>query len=275
MVTKKNSTIRHFGLLGFAAIMIFPFIFMVSTALKPQAQIFDIPPSLIPSDPTFQNFLDLFVIDGFGIYFFNSFFVATITTSGTLAISSSMAYAFARLKFSGKEFLYTLVLAGMMVPPVMLIIPQFLVSKSLGLLNTHLALILVYICMTIPMQTFLLRGFFEDIPRELEEAAILDGASKVRIFLVVMLPLVKPGLAVVTIFTFLYAWDEFPWANVAVNQESLRTLPIALAFFQSQHLTQWGMVFAGAILAVIPVVLLFSFFQKYFVAGIASSGLKG
>jgi multiple sugar transport system permease protein len=129
--------------------------------------------------------------------------------------------------------------------------------------------------MNIPMQTFLLRGFFEDIPRELEEAAIIDGASKPRIFFSVMLPLTRPGLAVVAIFTFLYAWDEFPWANVAVNKDELRTLPIALAFYQSQHLTEWGMVFAGAIFAVVPVVLIFVIFQRYFVSGISTTGMKG
>jgi len=275
MKSKSRKALRHLILIAFVIVMVLPFVYMVSTSLKPQAQIFDIPPSLFPDNPTFTNFVDLFQIAGFGLYFWNSLYVAILTTAGTLILSSSMAYAFARLKFIAKEFLYYVLLAGMMVPPVMLIIPQFLVAKQLQLLNTHWALILVYVCMTIPMQTFLLRGFFEDLPNEIEEAAILDGASRVRIFYSVMLPLVKPGLAVVAIFTFLYAWDEFPWANVAVNQENLRTLPIALAFFQSQHLTQWGLVFAGAILAVIPVIGLFGFFQRFFVAGVASSGLKG
>ncbi len=255
--------------------MVLPYVFMIGTALKPQAQIFDIPPAIFPADPTLENFNKLFESGSIFRYFFNSLTVALFSTAGTVLTSSMLAYVFARVKFRFSKFLYSLILLGMMIPPVMLIIPQFLITKNLGLLNTPLALILVYICMNIPMQTFLLRGFFEDIPREIEEAALIDGASRPRIFFSVMLPLTTPGLAVVAIFTFLYSWDEFPWANVAVNNDELRTLPIALAFFQSQHLTQWGMVFAGAIFAVVPVIIIFILFQRYFVSGISTTGMKG
>lgn len=272
---RRANTLTHFSLSALALIMTFPFLFMLSTSLKGQSQIFDIPPSLIPNHPTFANYLEILTKDGFFRYFLNSLLVASLTTALTVVLSSALAFSFARGTFRFKELIYAFVLLGMMIPPVMLIIPQFLVAKNLGLLNSPLALILVYTCMNLPMQTFLLRGFFEDIPKELEEAAILDGASKSRVYFNVMLPLARPGIAVVAIFTFLYSWDEFPWANVAVNQDSQRTLPIALAFFQSQHLTQWGLVFAGAVLAVIPVLMIFGFFQRYFVAGVASTGMKG
>jgi multiple sugar transport system permease protein len=125
------------------------------------------------------------------------------------------------------------------------------------------------------MQTFLLRGFFEGIPRDLEEAALMDGASRWTIFRRIILPLSGPGLAVVTIFTFLYSWDEFPWANVAIKEATHRTLPIAIALFQSQHLTEWGQVFAASIVALIPVVIVFVIFQRHFIHGIATTGIKG
>jgi multiple sugar transport system permease protein len=162
----------------------------------------------------------------------------------------------------------------MMIPPVMLIIPQFLVAKSLQLFS-HLGLILVYTTMNIAMSTFLLRGVFESVPRELEEAALIDGGGNWAIFSRIILPLSLPGLAVVTINTFLYSWEEFAWANVAIKNASQRTLPIGIALFQSEHLTEWGQVFAASLLALVPVVLVFLIFQRYFVQGISTTGLKG
>jgi multiple sugar transport system permease protein len=186
-----------------------------------------------------------------------------------------MAYAFARLDFPGREIMFYVILLGMMIPPVMLIIPQFIIAKQLDLLNKFQGLILVYLTMNISMNTFLLRSYFEGIPRELEESALIDGAGQWTIFWRIVLPLSGPGIAVVTIFTFLYSWDEFPWAHVAMQETSRRTLPIAIALFQGQHLTEWGQVFAASIVAVIPVILVFIVFQRYFIRGIATSGLKG
>ena len=209
------------------------------------------------------------------MYFLNSLFVAVTSTALTVLVSGLLAYAFARLKFPGREALFYILLLGMMIPPVMLIIPQFLVAKSLQLFNSHLGLILVYVTMNLSMQTFLLRGFFESLPRELEEAALIDGGNRWTIFWRIVLPLSRPGLAVVTIFTFLYSWDEFPWAHVAIKETTRRTLPIAIALFQSEHLTEWGQVFAASIVALVPVVIVFVVFQRHFIRGIASTGLKG
>jgi ABC-type glycerol-3-phosphate transport system permease component len=260
-------------ILGLAIVLV-PFLFMISTAFKPQTYIFEIPPRLIPSEVTLKNFTDAIHKDNFFTFFLNSAFVAIISTAGTVLVSSMMAYAFARLDFPFKQPLFYMVLVGMMVPSVILIVPQFIISKQLGVLNSLWGLILVYITMTLAQQMFLLRGFFEGIPKDLEEAAIIDGANNMQIFWRIILPLSKPGLATVTIFTFLYSWDEFPWAHVAIQETNKRTLPIAIALFQSQHLTQWGLVFAASLMALIPVVLVFIFFQKYFVQGIATSGIK-
>lgn len=262
------------AILGLPAVAV-PFWLMISTSLTPQAFTLSYPPRLWPESWTLDNYVRAIRLEDFALYFGNSLLVAVATTLITVLVSAAMAFAFARMRFRGREVLFYLLLSGMMVPPVMLIIPQFLVAKNLGLLNDYWGLILVYVTMNLSMQTFLLRGFFEDIPNELEDAVLIDGGGRWTIFWRVVLPLSRPGLSVVAIFTFLYAWDEFPWAHVAMQETSRRTLPVAIALFQNQHLTQWGMVFAASILALIPVVTVFSIFQRQFVEGISTAGLKG
>ncbi len=252
-----------------------PFWYMFVTSFKAQSMVFEYPPRLWPSSWTLRNYIRVLFENNFVNYFKNSVIVALGTTSLTLLVSSMMAYAFARLKFPGREPIFSLLLLGMMVPPVMLIIPQFLVARALDLFNNYAGLILVYVTMNIAMQTFLLRGVFEDVPRDLEEAALIDGAGRGTIFWQVILPLSGPGLAVVAINSFLYSWEEYAWALVSMQKETYRTLPIAIANFQGEHLTEWGLVFAATIIALIPVVLIFAFFQRYFIRGISTTGMKG
>lgn len=255
-------------------IVLIPFWYMIITSFKPQTMIFELPPQLWPRTWTLNNYIAALGKDHFGRYFLNSAFVALSATFFTVIISSMTAYAFARLHFRGKEALFYLFLLGMMVPPVMLIIPQFMVAKWLNLFN-YSGLILVYITMNISMQTFLLRGVFENVPRDLEEAALIDGGSSWTIFTRIVLPLSIPGLAVVIINTFLYSWEEYAWANVAIKNTSMRTLPIGIALFQSEHLTEWGQVFAASLMALVPVMIIFIIFQRYFIQGISTTGLKG
>lgn len=255
-------------------VVVTPFLFMLSTALKPHTFVFEIPPKLIPSKVTFDNFVNALSKESFGAYFTNSVIVGISTTLTTIIISSMMAYAFARIKFPGRKVLFNILLLGMMVPSVMIIVPQFMMSKQLDLLDTRLGLVLVYTTMCIAQQTFLLKGYFSKIPRELEEAALIDGANRGKIFWKIIIPLSKPGLATVTIFTFLYSWDEFAFAHVSIQTLAKRTLPIAIALFQSQYLTQWGLVFAASLMALVPVIIVFIVFQKYFIQGISTSGLK-
>lgn len=272
---RLDKTTTHLILAAGAVVVILPFWFMTSTSLKSRTQVLEYPPRLLPTNPTLDNYIDVLRGEQFGVYFLNSLIVATAATGLTLLISSLLAYGFARFDFPGKEPVFFGLLLGMMIPPVMLIIPQFLIARQLGLLNSLTGLIVVYVTMNLALQTFLLRGFFEDIPRELEEAAVIDGASPRTILWRVIIPLSRPGLAVVAIFTFLYAWDEFPWAHVAIQEASKRTLPIAIALFHGQYSTQWGRVFAASIIALIPIVFLFAVLQRYFIRGISTSGLKG
>jgi multiple sugar transport system permease protein len=258
-----------------AVVVLLPFVFMLTTSLKPQALMFEFPPRLLPTDPTVANYTAVVEGDRFGLYFVNSLVVAVTATLLTLLVSSLLAYAFARLEFPGKEAAFYGLLLGMMIPPVMLIVPQFIIARHLALLNTLTGLVLVYVTMNLALQTFLLRGFFENIPRDLEEAAFIDGAGRWTILWRIVLPLSRPGLAVVAIFTFLYSWDEFPWAHVAIQETTKRTLPIAIALFHGQHVTQWGRVFAASMIALVPVVAVFAIFQRYFIRGISTTGMKG
>lgn len=272
---RQKKFITYLLLIFGLAIVVIPFWYMLVTSFKPQSYIFEIPPKLWPEEITLKNYQEAIQKNDFGLYFMNSLFVAVMTTALTVLISSMLAYVFARMKFKGKEILFSIFLIGMMIPPVMLIIPQFIITKHIGLFNSYAGLITVYISMNLSTQTYLLRNFFEDLPRELEEAALIDGANQWTIFRKLIIPLSKPGLSVVTIFTFLYSWDEFPWANVAIKETTKRTLPIAIALFQTQHLTEWGQVFAASLIALIPVVIVFLIFQRYFLQGISTTGMKG
>jgi multiple sugar transport system permease protein len=258
--------------LGIVAV---PLWYMVSTAFKPQTMVFELPPQLWPNPSTFNNFIKAMTTDNFGLYFWNSVKVAVTATLLTVLISSMLAFAFARLDFKFKEPLFYLLLLGMMVPPVMLIIPQFVISHWLKLYNNLWGLILVYVTMNISMQTFLLRGVFENVPRDLEEAAMIDGGDPWTIFTKIILPLSGPGIAVVVINSFLYSWEEYSWANVNIWDATQRTLPIGIALFQTAHLTEWGQVFAASLVALVPVVIIFLVFQRYFVQGISTTGIKG
>lgn len=267
-------TVTYSLLLMGVAVVVVPFIYMVTSSLKPQSMVMEMPPRIVPSEITFDNYTKALATDDFGLYFLNSLFVAITTTGITVILSSMLAYAFARMEFRGKRVLFGMLLLGLMIPPVMLIIPQFLVIKDLRLYNSLASLIVVYVAMSLSMQTFLLTGFFKTIPQDLIDAALIDGAGQWRIFWRLILPLSKAGLAVVVIFTFLYSWDEFPWAHVAIKEASRRTLPIAIALFQNQHLTEWGQVFAASLVALVPILIVYVLFQRYFVAGIATTGMK-
>ena len=186
-----------------------------------------------------------------------------------------MAYAFARFQFPGKEVIFFIFLLVLMVPNIIAIIPQFLLAKTLGLRNSLIGLILFYVSGSIPFNVFLLRGFFETLPRELEEAMLIDGGSYFTIFFRMVLPLSTPALATVAIFSFLGFWDEYVQALTFIDNPVKRTLPIAIAQFQGQHGTEWGLVFAASLIAIIPVILVYISMQRYFTGGLTTGAFKG
>ncbi len=251
-----------------------PMLYMVATAFKPAAYIPEFPPKFIPDNPTLENFHTAFTSRNFDTALFNSAKVAVITSCLVTMLSSMMAYSFARFEFPGKKLIFYTILMMMMIPTIMLIIPQFILASRLKLINSHTGLIMVYTAGGLAFNMFLLRGFFESLPCELEEAALIDGANQFVIFWRIMLPLARPALSTVAVFSFLGAWDEYIWALTVLTDPEKRTLPIAIQNFRGTRATDWGLVFAASLTAVVPTLVLFVFFQRYFVQGITTGAVK-
>ncbi|MDQ0573838.1 carbohydrate ABC transporter permease [Agromyces albus] len=258
-----------------AIIMVTPFIYLLSTSFKPQAYVLTIPPEFIPNPATTANYEQVLTSHNFGLYFLNSTIVTVISTVLSVLISSMMAFAFARFKFRGRELIFRILLIGLIVPAMMLIVPQFVLAKQLHLLDSLVGLIVFYVAGTLALNTFLLRGFFEAIPAELDQAMQIDGASAWSRYWRLAIPLAKPALATATIFTFLANWDEFAWALTIITDQDKLTLPVAIQLFQGQNATEWGLVFAASAIAIIPVIIVFLVFQRYFVQGLTAGAVKG
>lgn len=254
---------------------VLPFIYMISTAFKGQIFVFEVPPHLIPKEPTVQNFITAFTSNSFGRYFLNSIIVTAVSVTCILLFASMMAYALARYRFFGRSFIYGLVVFFMTMPAMSLIVPQFIVAHTLKLTDTLAGLIVMDVAQNLPFAVFLLKGFLEDVPKEIEEAAHIDGASAFTIYWKVVLPLCKPALATSAIIAFLGAWDEFVWASTIINSPQNRTLPVAIATFQGVHTTNWGLVFAASLIAIVPVLIMYIALQKYFVKGMVAGAVKG
>jgi multiple sugar transport system permease protein len=258
-----------------AVLMVLPLLFMLSTSFKTQTYVLSSPPQFIPHPATLRNYGQAWNSDHFARYFVNSTVVATVSTALSLLLSSMMAYAFARFRFPGREALFKLLLLGLMIPAMMLIIPQFVLAKYLGLLDSMAGLVVFYVGSSLALNTFLLRGFFASIPGELEQAMLVDGAGAWTRYWRLVLPLARPALATATIFTFLGCWDEFTWALTIIDTPTRQTLPLAIQLFQGQNATLWGLVFAASAIAVVPVIVVFLVFQRHFVQGLTAGAVKG
>lgn len=256
-------------------IMILPFLWMLSTSLKSQEYILQVTPQLIPDPMTTESYTQLGErIDLFRI-FFNSMFVAVVGTIGQLIVSAMAAYAFARMQWYGRNTVFMLYLATMMIPSVVLVIPQFILVRSLGWVNSYQALIVPALFSA--FGTFLLRQSFLGLPKDFEEAAFVDGANHFTIFWRIILPLSKPALATLAVFSFMGLWNAYLWPLFSARKPDVMTLPVALATLQAgpRALTEWNMVMAGAVITVLPILIMYLLAQRWFVSGIVSSGIKG
>lgn len=258
-----------------AVTTVFPFLYMVSTSLKGPIYVFEYPPQFIPAQPTLRNFVAAWTSKRFDLYFLNSVLVTISTTLLVVLLSSMTAFAFARFKFVFKRPLYYSIMIFMMMPAMTLIVPQFMLASRLNLLNSLSGLVLVYVAQNLPLNTFLLKGFLEEVPRELEEAARIDGASSWDIYWRIMLPLSKPALATAAIFSSLGAWDEYVWALTVLNDPAKRTLPVGIAAFHGVFYSDWGLVFAASLIAILPIITLFIILQRYFIKGVLTGAIKG
>lgn len=261
-------------LIGGALVMLSPFVYMVSISLRANSYTLPSPVDVLPTHPTLENYISAWTDNDFGLAFVNSVIVACSATALTVLLSATLAFAFARYRFPGRNVLFYGMLATMTVPGIVLIIPQFVLASRLGLTNNRLGLILVYSA-GMAFGVYMLKGFFEEIPQELFDAAAIDGSGIFRAFWSIALPLARPALAAVIIFSFAANWEEFTWAITSTNDAALYTLPVAIQQYYSAHGTNWGIIFAASVLALLPEVLVFLLFQRQFVSGIRSGGMKG
>lgn len=260
-------------LVFFALTMLVPFLWMLSTSLKADQYVLTMPPELIPRPLTLSSYQQLFDLFPMERMFFNSLLVAGVTTLGQILTGSMAAYAFARMQFKGRDLIFLLYLATLMIPSQVTITPLFILMRYLGWINTYPSLIAPGIFTA--FGTFLLRQFFLTIPRDLEDAAFIDGASHWTVFWRVILPLSGPALATLGVFAFMSSWNAYLWPLFVVNEPEMMTLPVGLATLHGRWLTRWNLVMAGAVVTVLPMLAVYLTAQKYFVRGVVLSGIKG
>jgi multiple sugar transport system permease protein len=279
--------VRHLALGVGAAVMLLPFVWMLSTSLKPADQLFTVPPTWWPRTLEWDNYVKAMEAGNFGRYALNSLFLAVANVVTNVGLSALAGYAFARLRFPGKTVLFVLVLATLMVPYQVTIIPQFVIIRHIPLFGGNDVLgqggigwINSYWGLIVPgavgaFGIFMLRQFFETLPHELEDAARIDGAGEFRIFWQIMLPLAMPAVATLAVFSFQAGWNAFLWPLLITTTDEMRTIQLGLTVFVQQYSTQWDQLMAATVVATVPIIAVFALGQRLLVRGIAFTGLKG
>ncbi len=272
---RRWSRLGVYALLALGTVVfMLPFYWMVISSLKPSYAVLKIPPDWLPIPPRWENFPEALTYVPFGRYALNTLFVTAFSVIGTLFSSTLVAYGFARLRAPGKNFLFLLLLATMMLPYPVTMVPVFVIFSKLGWVNTFLPLILPTF-LGVPFYIFLLRQFFMTIPRELEDAARIDGANTLQIIWHVIVPLSKPALAAVAIFTFQATWNDFLAPLIYLNDQSRYTISLGLSFFRSTYQVNWAYLMAASLVTMLPIIVVFFFAQRVFIQGITLTGIKG
>ena len=258
--------LRYLAILVVLCFTVGPFLWLLSTALKSSTEnIFAYPPAFIPAHPTLDNFFRVFDSQPFFTYLKNSLIVAALSVTLNLLFASLAAYPLARMQFKGRHFIFGVLLASMMIPFQLLMIPVYELAITLGLQNSYLGLVLPHACTAFGI--FFMRQAFLSIPAAIEEAAIMDGVSRLKIWWHVLLPLVKPSLATLAVFSFIAVWGDFLWPLIIIDQPSLFTLPLGVNRLSSTFSLDWRLVAAGAIFSIIPILIFFTFTQRFFIEG--------
>ncbi|HEX7003630.1 MAG TPA: carbohydrate ABC transporter permease [Trueperaceae bacterium] len=268
---KLRQVFSYLLLLAIGAVIIFPFVWMFLTALKTPREIFDL--SILPQQPTFANFREVLFDTRFPRWFGVSTLIASVTTLSVLFFDSLVGYTLAKLRFRGKRIFFILILSTLMVPTEMLVIPWYVMSAELGWTDSYWGLLFPGIVSAFGV--FLMRQFFETLPNDLLDASRLDGVSEFGIFWRICLPLVRPALAALGIFTFLTSWNSFLWPLIIVQSPSMRTIPVGVALFSGEAGSAWHLIMAASSLSVIPVLIVFLFFQRQIIEGVVLTGVKG
>ncbi|MEM9273866.1 MAG: carbohydrate ABC transporter permease [Cyanobacteria bacterium P01_F01_bin.143] len=272
--TKLNAIATYLLLCGIAILMLFPLLWLIGTAFKsPTENIFSFPPQLFPTQPTFNNFKSVWKDYPFDQYFINSAIVAVLSVSLNLLFCALAAYPLARLDFRGREVIFALIVATIIIPFQIVMIPLYIMTVNLGLRNSYLGIILPNIATAFGI--FLLRQAFKGVPKELEEAARIDGCSEFGIWWHIMIPAVRPALVTLAIFVFIGSWSDFLWPLIVLDRPEYYTLPLGVAFLAGGFDSDWKLLAAGSVISITPVLFLFMFLQKYIIDTDISSGVKG
>ncbi|MDR2620590.1 MAG: carbohydrate ABC transporter permease [Propionibacteriaceae bacterium] len=266
-----RSILLYLALAFGAAVMLFPFLWTVITSITPQGNLSD-GPSLIVDNPTLAAYTELFDSIPLPRIIINSFFIAILSTLLQLITGSLAAYAFSRFEFKGKQFVFGCYLATLMIPLQVLVAPLFIMLTKMQLNDSYFALLAPNIASAFGI--FLLKQSIDGVPRELDEAARIDGAGHLRIWAQVVMPLTKPAMAALIVFAFMESWNSFLWPLVVIRSPELMTLPLGLSYLQGQFTTEWNVVMAGSVVSIVPIVIVYLFAQKHIIAGMAHTGLK-
>lgn len=256
-----------------AVLWLTPLLWAIDTALKPEAETTAVPVSWFPSHFTLDAFISTFATSNLLRWYFNSTLTSLIITALTVLLASLAAFSFSRIPFRGRGILFWVILAGIMVPGTILIVPLFTEMQALGMVDTYWGIILPQIVS--PISVFIFKQFFDGIPHELEEAALMDGASRLRIYWQIWMPLARAAIAAVAIFTFVASWNNFIWPFIVITGNDMMTIPVGLATVQTSFGIRYAQIMASAVLGGLPVLIVFLFFQRQIVQGIAGTGLKG
>ncbi|MEU2251430.1 carbohydrate ABC transporter permease [Streptomyces sp. NPDC019224] len=272
---RRYVNIVNIGGLLIAVCATLPLIWMATASLKGPGEISATPPSLIPHHPTLSNYETAFSRNGIGHYFFNSVVVACLSTVLILSLAFFAGYALARLPLRGRGAIMTALLMLSVFPPIALLVPLFLMERQVGLLNSYPGLIIPYVALNLPFAIWIMRNYLTGIPRELEEAAVVDGAGPLRTAVTVILPLARPGLFTAGVFSFTATWSEFLLALTFNGSDDRRTVSVGIALFTSQYQVPYGVIFAGAMVATVPIALLVLIFRRSVVSGMTTGAVKG
>jgi len=279
MAAAKSKTVSNglimLAALGVAALALLPLLWGVSTSLKPNAQLLAYPPIWLPKPPTVESFTQVWQQSNLPIYFRNSIWVTIASLLLSLVLSVHAAYGLARFSFRGKATLMVALLATSMIPGIAILVPLYNLAVHTGLYNTHTAMIIVYAAWNVPMLVWLLKGFFESIPAELEEAALVDGCGRLRAFYLIVLPMSRPGLLAGSIMAIMFVWNDFLISFTLAISDQKRLLPVGLFNYISNYGVEWGQLMAATVIALLPIIIAFFVLQRFLIQGLMSGAVKG
>jgi len=276
--TKTNKIVTRvasYAILTFMTLLIFtPIFWMISTSLKSEAVMFDTPIELIPSDPTLDSYVNLWSTYPFLTYLRNSIFVVSVATFFSVAVSTFAGYGISRFNFRGRGIFMSFLLATQLFPSIMLLIPYYKTFKTLNLIDSHFGLIIAYVSFTIPFCTWMMRGYFAGISKDLDQAAAIDGAGRFRVFSSVILPIAWPGIAATAIYAFIAGWNEYLFALVFLNSAEKKTVSLAIGQLIGEYRILWNDMMAASFFALVPMIIIFIFFNRYLVEGLSAGAVK-